>query len=130
MSKKQPNKKSIGSQIKTQREKQGLSLRKLAGLCGIHFSTLNDIENGYTLPSQKVMAAIGENLAFTEKKREDLFKQYSSLKNTPPPDISQFLNTTDGCLLIPVLRVLAQKPNINEDFADKLLTFIKDMETE
>lgn len=130
LSVKPSNKNYIGIQIKAQREKQGLSLRKLAGLCDIHFSTLNDIENGFALPSAKVMASLTEKLDFTDKKRQGLLNRYSTLKNTPPPDVTQFLNTPNGCFLIPVLRALAQKPNINKDFADRLLKTIQNMEIE
>lgn len=52
----------ILNNIKQLRWEQNLTLRQLAKLSGVNYSTISNIENGQTSPTQKVALAICRGL--------------------------------------------------------------------
>jgi transcriptional regulator with XRE-family HTH domain len=73
----------IGEVLRQLRERQGLSLRTLAGRAGFSASFLSQLENGQVSPSiaslDRIAAELGVTLHFTEY-----------LVNAPPAWVSEF----------------------------------------
>ena len=83
------DKRKLGEQIKTQREKQGLSQRGLAIDCEITPQSLSDIEKGINLPSIEVFMRLVDRVNFDD--REKIYNLYGELKDTVPPDVLRYL---------------------------------------
>ena len=70
----------IGPRLKALRKKRGLSLRALAGLCGLSANTISLVERGKTSPSvatlHRLATALGVSMTFffeEEERREVVF---------------------------------------------------------
>ena len=57
------NPEEIGNYIRSSRRRKGLSLRELADLTGISYSTINKYENGFIVPKpdklERIQAVLG-----------------------------------------------------------------------
>ncbi len=60
----------IGTQIRNERIRQGLSCRGLARKAGVEYSFLNKVENGYFEPGIEYIVKIGEALNYTFATKE------------------------------------------------------------
>lgn len=60
----------IGTQIRNERIKQGLSCRGLARKAGVEYSFLNKVENGYFEPGLEYVIKIGDALNTTFATKE------------------------------------------------------------
>jgi transcriptional regulator with XRE-family HTH domain len=61
----------VGEFIRRQRELQDLSMRQLAGLVGISNPYLSQIERGLRAPSERVLAAIAQQLQLSADMLEE-----------------------------------------------------------
>lgn len=83
------NKKELGLKIKGQREKERLSLRKVASRCEISPAALSDIENGIIFPTEKTFLRIIDAINYVNK--PEVCDLYGELKSTVPPDVASYL---------------------------------------
>ena len=100
-------KKKLGIEIRKQRNKEKLALRKVASECGISPAALSDIENGINFPSETTFLRLVEILRFSD--RPKAYDLYAGLKETAPPDVVEFL-TRDKAAVAQV-RALMNKGN-------------------
>jgi len=82
-------KKTLGKQIKKQREKEKLSQRQAALKCDITPASFHDIEKGIIFPSEKTFLNLIEKLNFDNKPK--ICDIYAKLKETIPPDVVKYL---------------------------------------
>lgn len=93
--------------IRTDDERGYISLRKLESLVKVPASNLKYIEDGINAPSPEAYEAIITHLKPTEDQRRELDRLYSSIRKTPPPDVSRILCRNAG--LNDALRLIADQ---------------------
>lgn len=79
----------LGTQIREQREKNDLKLRKVAIECEISPASLSDIEKGIIFPKEATFLRLVEILRFEDKPK--ICDSYAAIKESAPPDITRFL---------------------------------------
>ncbi len=116
---------SLGKKIKKMREASGYSQRKTALSVGITNAALSDIENGINFPSETVLINLIKHLKPSQPVKTDIYDMFSEAKDSPPPDISQFLKSNyEICNLI---RCCSRKVVTTESLED-LKAIINDLE--
>lgn len=92
---------SLGNKIKKMREASGYSQRKTALAVGITNAALSDIENGINFPSESVLIKLINHLNPSTVIKKDIYGIFAKAKDSPPPDISEFLKSNNEmCNLI------------------------------
>ena len=119
----------LGQAIKAIRaddERGYISLRKLESLVKIPASNLKYIEDGINAPSPEAYEAIITHLKPTEPQRRELDRLYSSIRKTPPPDVSRIVCNNAG--LNDALRIIADQQLTDVQLCQltTLLTSFKD----
>jgi len=103
-------KQALGEKIKeirTLKDEDGLSQRKLAEAVDIPPSNMKYIEDGVNAPSPRVYDEIIACLKPSAEEREYLDRLYSEIRETPPPDVCRIIRENDG--MNEVLRVIEGK---------------------
>ena len=83
------DKQELGLKIKKQRDKERLSLRKVASRCEISPASLSDIENGIIFPAEKTFLRLIDAINYGD--RSEICDLYGKLKSTVPPDVLCYL---------------------------------------
>lgn len=89
-------KKKLGSEIKKQRIKSKMTLRKAATECEISPASLSDIENGVIFPAEITFLRLIETLNFED--RTEICDLYAELKESAPPDVIDFLTKNKAAI--------------------------------
>jgi len=105
------NKQALGRMIVQCR--CGMSQRQLAKAIGIPPSNLTYIENGINVPTPDVYAKIIKVLAPAIEEHREMDKLYSTIRNTPPPDVCEVILNHDG--LCDSLKLLMGKSLTKQD---------------
>ena len=94
-------------EIRTLKDSGGISQRKLASAVQIPPSNMKYIEDGVNAPSPRVYEAIVQYLRPEAAQLEHLDRLYSSVRETPPPDVCRIVCGNEG--MYDALRVLQDK---------------------
>ncbi len=89
-------KEKLGDIIRKLREEKGISLRKLAKAIGLAASNLTGIECGKNAPSPEVYSKIIINLQPSKVVHHEMDVLYSTIRNSPPPDVCNIILQNDG----------------------------------
>lgn len=107
-------------------------LRKVAAVCEMNFSTLNDIEKGDGFPTEPVVLKLSEALLLSDSDRHSLLNKYSKIAEVAPPDIDRYLITDAGKAWWDILRS-AENKTISPDTLQeikKMITSLEDKQDE
>lgn len=101
-------KEKLGKFIRKLREEKGISLRKLVEVIGLAASNLTGIESGKNAPSPEVYSKIIINLQPSKDVHHKMDVLYSTIRNSPPPDVCNIILQNDG--LGDKIKLLGNKP--------------------
>ncbi len=114
------NKKKLGKKICELRGE--MSQRELARKIDLPNSNLKYIEDGINAPTHEVYAAIIKVLSPGPKDRKEMDRLFSFIRKTPPPDVCNIINETEG--MNEVIRIIDGVPLNSEQLEKVKVLFV------
>ncbi len=114
------HKKKLGKKISELRGK--MSQRELAKQINLSNSNLKYIEDGVNAPTHEIYAAIIKVLSPGPKEQKEMDRLFSLIRKTPPPDVCNIINETEG--MNEAIRIIDGVPLNNEQLEKVKVLFM------
>ena len=114
------HKKKLGKKIRELRGK--ISQRELAKQINLSNSNLKYIEDGVNAPTHEIYAAIIKVLSPGPKEQKEMDRLFSLIRKTPPPDVCNIINETEG--MNEAIRIIDGVPLSNEQLEKVKVLFM------
>lgn len=119
-------KKKLGKLIKNCRENK-MSQRQLAAEVGLPPSNMKYIEDGINCPTAEVYSRVIAVLNPSPRVRKDMDLAYMTIRNTPPPDVSD--RVINDFRLMDIIRAMGDTP-LTETQANQIKSLLDSFASE